>query len=103
MYNSAQDFIYDLNQKYPERLVILLEVDYTEDELLDYVCDRTVDDFYPQLFRDGILIKRGLVNGIKTPQIKTYKEQDPISGEIALDRVTGQVMVFDGSVWVKVP
>ena len=101
-YNNTQTFIHDLNKKYPERLIILLEVDYTEAELLDYISDRTVEDFYPQLFRDGLLVKRALMDGIGSPQIKTYKSVNPNMGELALDCVTGQIMTFDGSIWITV-
>ncbi len=102
MYNSTKRFISDLKRDYPERLLQLLEIEYKDEELLDYVSERTTNDFYPPLFRDGLAVKRVLMDSIGSPQIKTYQSSQPITGEMALDRVTGQIMVYDGNMWMTV-
>ncbi|RLC45033.1 MAG: hypothetical protein DRH57_08685 [Candidatus Cloacimonadota bacterium] len=102
-YTDGNKFIYDLNQKYPERLVVLLEVDYTEDELLDYVEYKSVDDFYPQLFRDGLALKRAIIINEKNPTISFHGHiQNPAMGEMALDQATGLLSIYDGCIWVQV-
>jgi len=99
-YDNINDFLSELKRDYPERLLQLLDIEYKDEELLDYISDRTTKDFYPPLFRDGISTKRALMDSISSPQVTTYKPNNPITGEMALDRTTGQVMVYDGSVWL---
>lgn len=101
-YKNVSDFLSDLKRDYPERLLQLLDVEYKDEELLDYISERTTRDFYVPLFRDGIAIKRVLMDSIGSPQINTVKSQQPITGEMALDQITGEIMVYDGSCWMTV-
>jgi hypothetical protein len=102
-YNNVSDFLYDLKQKYPERLISLLDVDYTEDELLNYVEHKSVDDFYPQLFRDVLVLKRTLLMNESNLLTSFHgHNQTPIKGEMSLDKSTGLLSVFDGSIWINI-
>ena len=101
-YDNVSDFLSDLKRDYPERLLQLFEVEYKDEELLDYISDRSTKDFYTPLFRDGIAIKRVLMDSFGSPQINTVKSQQPITGEMALDQLTGEIMVYDGSCWTSV-
>ena len=92
-YNNTKDFLSDLKLDYPERLLQLLDVEYKDEELLDYISDRSTEDFYVPLFRDGIAVKRVLMNSVGSPQINTVKSQQPITGEIK---------VYNGSYWKSV-
>jgi len=44
-YKSSIDFLNDLNKEYPEKVIILLEMDYTEEEFPDYVKITALEDF----------------------------------------------------------
>lgn len=102
MYKSTKTFLSDLKRDYPERLLKLFEIEYRDEELLDYISERKVSDFYPELFRDGISLKRNIFNDIGSPQIKTRLDNNPITGDMALDQTTGNIMVYDGSIWINV-
>ncbi len=97
-YTSGDRFIYDLSEKYPERLIILLEIDYTEHELLDYVMHRGIDDFYPQLFKGALELGRN----VWYDTISINKNNNPVQGEMVLDKSTGLLSVYDGSVWLQI-
>lgn len=97
---SKDEFIKFLAEEYPEKLLKVLDIEYTEEEILDYIKDREIDDFYPELFKDGIRMKRELINGIGGTQLTMIKNPSPITGDLYLDQNTNTIMVYDGGSWI---
>ena len=103
-YKSSIDFLNDLNIDYPEKVIIILEMDYTEEEFLDYLELTTLDDFnidsfkyYIESTRDNLLINSCGNNGFITNKIS-----NPITDDIYLNQISNSLQIFDGLDWINI-
>jgi len=103
-YKSSIDFLNDLNIDYPEKVIIILEMDYTEEEFLDYLELTTLDDFnidsfkyYIESTRDNLLINSCGNNGLTTNKISNQ-----ITGDIYLNQISNSLQIFDGLDWINI-
>ena len=101
-YTTTEDFLKALNETFPEKVLKLIEIDYMDEELLEYVEERTIEVFQPEHFRSAINVKRALMESISPDMININTNSTPNVGEMVLDQTTGKLSVYDGSVWIEV-
>ena len=101
-YTDTKEFLKDLNVTFPEKVLKLIEIDYTDEELLDYIEERTIEAFQPLDFRSALTIKKVFMESSMSQSITTNINSNPNIGELVLDQTTGKLSVYDGSVWIEV-
>ena len=101
-YTSSVEFLNDLSVDYPEKVIILLEMDYTEEEILEYLEITTLEDFNVEMFRDSVETVRNnlLISSFGNRGISTNQIANPVTGELYLDQSTNSLHIYNGVAWI---
>lgn len=94
---SVHDFLDELEELYPEKFLQLLGMDYNENSLKLFIVNKNVVDFDLAEFKRFMDISTFDKHVPYSHKIN----QAPIIGEIHLDSKTGEMKIFDGSVWIS--
>ena len=92
MKNNVFHFLKIVERDYPEKFIQLLEVEYEESDLESFINHVEVENFNVLSFKKSLL-------PVFKYTTNTLHSSNPVIGEIALDNTSGNISVFDGSIW----
>lgn len=81
----------------PELHFKLLEVDYTDNQLLDFIRKYDIQDV-----KDFNIIDFKFFLPSAFNKISTHKPNTPITGELYFDQNDCKVRTFNGSIWIEI-
>lgn len=96
--NHMNDFLKKLEEKYPEKLVSLMGIEYDDEQLSTYIKENllTEDTF------DSSKFKEYLEHNIGNQTISLNKPPNPSIGAIFFDTTTNILKCYDGNQWIEI-
>jgi hypothetical protein len=105
---SVEKFIKELNESYPEKTMILMEIEYNNLALYKYITDNLLSTFTfdPLKFKDYI---KNLNIGISTDNLSSILSVAkgdipslPDVGQMIFDTSTQTLKFYDGNEWLTI-
>ena len=102
---NLEDFLIELNDVYPEKVVSLLGLNYTDIMLISFLMESSLDihTFYPNEFKKYLESLYDMESLGIAPYMYTTKPPKPYVGDMYHDINKQVIKIYDGKHWVITP